>query len=158
MPTRIISPNHRTPNMEPEYEVRLQLNPRKVLDHENKLKQCVLNLIGRPPPSPPSYSSPPDWLIVCVLSTTSGRDKRIKTFFNRFVDRPYTRVLPPPRVRASRSPVCYGINRDESSYLSVLYEQESIAEEQKELRIIWRGKQEQEPHDCKPRTTTWRIL
>jgi hypothetical protein len=53
--------------MEPEYEVRLQLNPGKVLDHENKLKQYVLNLTGRRPPSPPSYSSPPDWLFVRAL-------------------------------------------------------------------------------------------
>ncbi|KAJ6069429.1 hypothetical protein N7499_011316 [Penicillium canescens] len=102
MPTRIISPNHTTPNMEPEYEVRLQLNPRKVLDHENKLKQCVLNLIGRPPPSPPSYSSPPDWLIVRALYGVRA-GQRITTFFIRFVDRPCTRVLPPPRVRASKS-------------------------------------------------------
>ncbi|KAJ5488047.1 hypothetical protein N7530_002347 [Penicillium desertorum] len=80
MPTRIISPNHTTPNMEPEYEVRLQLNPRNVLDHENKLKQCVLNLIGRPPPSPPSYSSPPDWLIVRALYDVRAGQKDKNVF------------------------------------------------------------------------------
>ncbi|KAL4861846.1 hypothetical protein BDV12DRAFT_203617 [Aspergillus spectabilis] len=48
MPTKITSPTHTTPNMEPEYEVRLQLNPGQVLDHEHKPRECVLSTFNMP--------------------------------------------------------------------------------------------------------------
>ncbi|KAL2859652.1 hypothetical protein BJX68DRAFT_262076 [Aspergillus pseudodeflectus] len=48
MPATIDPRPHATPNMEPEYEVRLQLNPATVLDNEHKLKQCVLSTFNMP--------------------------------------------------------------------------------------------------------------
>ncbi|KAL3483406.1 hypothetical protein BJX62DRAFT_249491 [Aspergillus germanicus] len=48
MPATIISPTHTKPNMEPEYEVRLQLKAGDVIDHENKLREGVLSTFNMP--------------------------------------------------------------------------------------------------------------